>query len=201
MAGAVIAAGRRHAPAIGGIPQLIGAGARERRGIARAMSIAFHDVPVDRGEARTVQIAGLSVETGVADARAVVAFPVSTAADQNSVLFDLARTAERAVQPGEARLALAVVGVHVVVADALAVAAAFDHSVIFVNQARTRFAAILAVVARVANALRRSIERARSVTAADDNVIIFVAVGFWANLAAVRTEGVGIAFARILAVR
>ena len=197
----MVAAGRRHAPAICGIPPLIGAGARERGGIARAMSIALHDVPVDGGESRTVLVAGLSVETGVADARAVVAFPVSTAADQNSVLFDLARTAERAVQPGVARLALAVVAVHVVVADALAVPAAFDHSVIFVDQARTRFAAILAVVASVAHALRRAIERARSVTAADDNVIIFIAVGFWTNLAAVRTEGVLIAFARILAVR
>ena len=85
------------------------------------MSIAFHDVPVDGRESRTVL---------VADARAVVAFPVSTAADQNSVLFDLAGTAERAVLPGVARLAVAVVGVHVVVADALAVAAAFDHFVI-----------------------------------------------------------------------
>ena len=126
----MVAAGRRHAPAICGIPPLIGAGARERGGIARAMSIAFHDVPVDGRESRTVLVAGLSVETGVADARAVVAFPVSTAADQNSVLFDLAGTAERAVLPGVARLALAVVGVHVVVADALAVAAAFDHFVI-----------------------------------------------------------------------
>lgn len=165
------------------------------------MAIAFHDVPVDRGESRTVRVAGLSVETGVADARALVAFPVSTAADQYSVLFDLPRTGERAVLPGVARLALAVVGVHVVVADALAVAAAFDHAVIFVDQAWTRFAAILAVVASVANALRRAIERARSVTAADDNVIIFIAVGFRTNLAAVRTKGVGIAFTRILAVR
>lgn len=188
----MVAAGRRHAPAIRGITQLIGAGALERGGIARAMSIAFHEIPVDGGESRAVLVAG---------ARAFVAFPVSTAADQNSVLFDLARTAERAVQPGVARLALAVVAVHVVVADALAVPAAFDHSVIFVDQARTRFAAILAVVASVAHALRRAIERARSVTAADDNVIIFIAVGFWTNLAAVRTEGVLIAFARILAVR
>ena len=192
MAGAVVATGRRHAPAIRGIPQLIGAGALERGGIARAMSIAFHEIPVDGGESRAVLVAG---------ARAFVAFPVSTAADQNSVLFDLARTAERAVQPGVARLALAVVAVHVVVADALAVPAAFDHSVIFVDQARTRFAAILAVVASVAHALRRAIERARSVTAADDNVIIFIAVGFRTNLAAVRTKGVGIAFTRILAVR
>ena len=101
------------------------------------MSIAFHHIPVERDESGAVLVAGRSVETGVADARAFVAFSVSTAADPNPVLFDLPRAAERAVLAGVARIALAVVVLGVVFFDALAVAAALEHFARFGDQART----------------------------------------------------------------
>lgn len=172
----MLATSGRDASAIFGIPQVVGADAAERFGIALAVSVAFDHVSVDCGQSWTRLRAVLAVVARVAHTLAVVTFAVSATTQSMAVHFDLTRTDHRAIIARVTAGTVAVVPVHVFIRHAFTVSAALDHLVPIDNRAWTRLSAVLAVVTRIAGTLRRVVVRASSVPTADYDIVLLITI-------------------------